>query len=172
MSEMPRPTWRLECEMTAPVAIEQAFALFEDPYNLAKVTPAWLNFQIVTQQRISMGVGAEIDYRIRWLGLSVKWRTLITDYDPSELFVDEQIHGPYRVWRHRHEFRAITGGTVISDRVEYGLPFGVLGNLAHRLLVRRQLIDIFRFRQRAIRDLLLLGGAARMAIGEPRVSRI
>ena len=172
MSDTARSIWRLECEMTAPVAIERAFALFEDPYNLGKVTPPWLNFRIVTRQRISMARGAEIDYTIRWLGLPVKWRTLITDYEPPKLFVDQQIRGPYRLWRHRHEFREAPGGTVISDLVDYRLPFGFLGDLAHVLVVRRQLIDIFRFRQRAIADLLLPGGVARIAIGEPRVSRV
>lgn len=172
MCEMPGWIWRLECEMTAPVAMERAFALFEDPYNLAKVTPPWLNFRIVTRHRVAMGRGAEIDYTIRWLGLPVKWRTLITDHEPPNLFVDQQIRGPYRLWRHRHEFREGPGGTIISDRVDYRLPFGFLGDLAHALVVRRQLIDIFRFRQRAIADLLLPGGGASIAIGEPRVSRI
>jgi ligand-binding SRPBCC domain-containing protein len=172
MSDTARSFWRLECEMTAPVAIQQAFALFEDPYNLAKVTPPWLDFRIVTPQRISMARGAEIDYTIRWVGMPVKWRTLITDYEPPELFVDQQIRGPYRLWRHRHEFRESPGGTIISDRVDYRLPFGFLGDLAHARLVRRQLIDIFRFRQRAVADLLLPGGIARIAIGEPRVFRV
>lgn len=171
MNEAPRPMWRLECEMTAPVTIERAFALFEDPYNLAKVTPAWLSFRIKTRQRIVMGRGARIDYTIRWLGFPVRWRTLITDYDPPCLFVDQQIRGPYHLWRHRHEFRETTAGTVISDQVDYRLPLGFVGDLAHALVVRRQLIGIFRFRQRAISDLLLPGGVARISITEPRVFR-
>jgi len=171
MSESPRPNWRLECEMTAPVRIEQAFALFEDPYNLTKVTPGWLKFRIETRHRISMSRGAEIDYTIRWLGLPVNWSTLITDYDPPRLFVDQQIRGPYKVWRHRHEFRETAAGTIISDRVDYRLPLGFLGDLAHALVVRRQLIGIFRFRQRAIADLLLPGDLARISTSGPRVFR-
>jgi ligand-binding SRPBCC domain-containing protein len=171
MSQTPGSIWRLSCEMTAPVAIERAFALFEDPYNLAKVTPPWLSFEILAAQRITMGRGAQIDYTIRWIGLPLKWKTLITDYEPPSLFVDQQIRGPYRLWRHRHEFRETAAGTVISDSVEYRLPFGLLGDLAHALVVRRQLIGIFRFRQRAIADLLLPGGTARISTSDPRVSR-
>jgi ligand-binding SRPBCC domain-containing protein len=163
--------WRLECEMTAPVAIERAFGLFEDPYNLAKVTPPWLRFQIVSPERIVMRRGANIDYTIRWLGLPFGWRTLITEYDPPKVFVDEQLRGPYRLWRHRHDFRETAAGTIISDRVDYRLPFGFIGDLAHALVVRRQLIGIFRFRQRAIADLLLPGGRGQIATGEPRVFR-
>jgi len=157
--------------MTAPVAIQRAFALFEDPYNLAKITPAWLTFRIKTRQRIVMGRGARLDYTIRWLGLPLTWRTLITDYDPPRLFVDQQIRGPFQLWRHRHEFRETAVGTVISDRVDYRLPLGLLGDLAHALVVRRQLICIFRFRQRAIADLLPPGGPARISTTGPRVFR-
>jgi ligand-binding SRPBCC domain-containing protein len=171
MTEAPRPKWRLECEMTAPVAIERAFALFEDPYNLAKVTPAWLKFRIEKRDPIIMGRGTQIDYTIRWLELPVRWRTRITDYDPPRLFVDQQIRGPYQLWRHPHEFRETAGGTVISDRVDYRLPFGFAGDLAHALVVRRQLIGIFRFRQRAIAELLLPGGVARVSTSGPRVLR-
>ena len=101
--------------------------------------------RIETRPRISMRRGAQIDYTIRWLGLPVNWSTLITDYDPPRLFVDQQIRGPYKVWRHRHEFRETAAGTIISDRVDYRLPLGFLGDLAHALVVRRQLIGIFVF---------------------------
>jgi hypothetical protein len=118
-----------------------------------------------------MSRGAQIDYTIRWLGLPVKWRTLITGYDPPTLFVDQQIRGPYLLWQHRHEFRETAAGTVISDRVSYRLPLGFLGDLAHALVVRRQLIGIFRFRQRSLADLLLPDGLARISTSEPRVFR-
>jgi ligand-binding SRPBCC domain-containing protein len=64
-----------------------------------------------------------------------------------------QEKGPYRRWVHSHRFASEEGGTRMRDRVEYELPFGILGRLAHRLLVRRQLEDIFRHRARVIAEL-------------------
>ena len=45
-------------------------------------------------------------------------------------------------------------GTKGGDHVEYALPLGVLGEIAHAVMVKRQLEAIFRFRQREIRNLL------------------
>lgn len=159
--------YRLECRMTAPVAIQKAFALFGDPHNLAEVTPRWLNFRIVTPERVVMRQGAEIDYVIGWLNLPLKWKTIITRYEPPSLFEDEQARGPYALWRHLHVFEECAEGTLISDRVDYRLPLGILGRMAHALTVKNQLMEIFRYRQRAIARLLQVTGTS---FDEPRIT--
>ena len=145
--------YELHCQMLAPVSIQEAFAVFENPANLARITPPWLNFQITSKDPVEMRRGAEIEYRIRWLNVPVKWKTVITQYDPPFSFVDEQARGPYTLWRHRHAFREVDGGTLVNDVVRYQLPMGPLGSLAHRLLVARQLKEIFEFRQQALRKI-------------------
>ena len=158
--------YTLRCEMHAAVPIEEAFRVFEDPLNLAKVTPSWLNFR-VTSDSVKLRPGAEITYRIAWMGIPMSWKTLIAEYDPPRRFIDEQAKGPYTLWRHRHDFRAEDGGTVISDHVDYILPLGPLGKLAHALMVKRQLRQIFRFRQQAIAGLL---GGAKTTFTEPVIT--
>ena len=157
----------LTCRMMAPIPIGKAFAVFESPYNLARITPAWLRLRITTPERVTIRKGAEIEYEIRWLGIPVSWKTVITVYDPPLLFEDEQARGPYAHWRHRHGFEEVEGCAVISDRVEYALPFGPLGRLAHRLAVSRQLRGIFEYRQRALMQ--MLGGDARSYTFSPVV---
>jgi ligand-binding SRPBCC domain-containing protein len=144
----------LTCVMRAPAPIDKAFAVFESPYNLARITPAWLHFRITTPGTVEIRRGAEIEYSIRWFGAPVKWRTSITAYDRPRMFEDEQARGPYSLWRHRHTFEETRHGTVISDNVEYALPFGPLGILTHALLVKSQLRQIFEFHQRALMSLL------------------
>ena len=151
------PNYTLECELESPVPVEQAFAVFENPYNLAKITPPWLNFRILTDG-LQMRKGAEIDYEFRWLGVPLRWRTVISEYDPPAGFVDKALKSPYAFWHHRHTFRSTGEGTVVADRVDYGLPFGFLGGLMHDLVVSRQLKQIFAYRQKAIVE--LLGGRA------------
>ncbi len=136
--------------MTVPKPIEEVYAVFEDPYNLAIITPPWLHFLVTSKERVVMGLGAEIDYRFRWLGVPMYWRTRITSYDPPRQFVDEALRSPYVFWRHLHTFESVEGGTLVRDRVDYALPFGVLGRAAHALAVRRNLVQIFTFRQQAL----------------------
>ena len=133
--------------------MQEAFAVFENPYNLAKITPPWLNFRILTEN-LRMRLGAEIDYEFRWLGITLRWKTHITEYEPPFHFVDEATKSPYVLWRHRHTFRPVLEGTVISDRVDYALPYGFLWDAVHRLVVRKQLEQIFDYRQKMIGEML------------------
>lgn len=96
--------------MPAPAPLPEVFQFFENLRNLARITPPELAFQVTTPGEIAMRKGAQIDYTIRWMGLPMKWRTLITDYAQPMSFVDEQARGPYTLWHHRHEFREVEGG--------------------------------------------------------------
>ena len=70
---------------------------------------------------------------------------------PGERFVDAQLHGPYALWHHTHEFEPHPdGGTLMRDTVRYALPYGPLGEVAHRLFVARDLREIFAFRARQL----------------------
>lgn len=149
----------LECELVTRASIEDAFAVFADPYNLAKITPPSLGFRILTKG-LTMRKGVEIDYSFRSMGVPLKWKTVISAYDPPFTFVDEALRSPYKFWRHHHTFRVTTEGTVVGDRVEYGMPFGPLGSLVHAVSVAPQLRRIFNYRQAAIAE--LLGGAVRV----------
>jgi ligand-binding SRPBCC domain-containing protein len=61
-------------------------------------------------------------------------------------FVDEQRVGPYALWHHQHRFSEVQGGVEMTDEVNYALPLGVLGTMAHALFVQRQLNAIFDYR--------------------------
>lgn len=158
----------LECELVTAASLEDTFAVFADPYNLAKITPPWLGFHVLTEN-LSMRRGAEIQYLFRWLGLPMRWATEITEYDPPATFVDEARRSPYSFWRHRHTFRQTAEGTVVGDRVEYDLPLGVLGRMAHGIAVSAQLRKIFEYRQRAIAELL---GGPPLRVATPAIRRV
>jgi ligand-binding SRPBCC domain-containing protein len=146
-------SYHLRCEFIVACPLQESFDVFKNPLNLAKITPSWLNFQVLTKD-VVMRKGAEIEYNIRWLGLPMHWKTLITEYQPPYSFVDEQAEGPYAQWVHRHTFESADAGTRVGDHVTYALPFGKLGEIAHAVMVKKQLEAIFRFRQREIGNLL------------------
>ena len=136
---------RARTVIDAPLA--ETFAFFSKAANLGLITPAAMAFSIQGQEP-PMGQGARIDYHVRVGGLPVRWRTLITRWEPGRRFVDLQEAGPYRVWWHEHWFEADGERTVMEDRVYYAPPLGFLGRLAHRFFIGRTLRKIFQYPRR------------------------
>jgi len=146
-------THRIRAEMLVDRPIDEVFAFFARPENLGRITPRHLGFELRTDDT-RMREGLEIEYRIRpLLGIPMTWRSRIVDYDPPHGFRDLQLVGPYRSWDHRHAFTPEGDATRITDVVEYSLPLGPLGELAHAAVVRGQLEEIFRHRERTIRSI-------------------
>jgi NADH dehydrogenase len=151
-------THRLTASQLVPRPIDEVVPFFEDPHNLGRLTPSSMGFEFLTDD-FDMREGLEIRYRIRpLLGIPATWGTRITESDPPRSFVDIQSKGPYRHWQHRHRFEPVDGGTLVGDEIEYRLPLGPLGDLAHALVVRRQLEWIFRYRAAAVRSIFVPAG--------------
>ena len=143
-------TFQLTASQWVPRAPEEVFAYFADAFNLEDITPPWLRFRVLTPPPIEMRPGMEIDYRLRLRGLPLRWRSRISDWNPPFQFVDDQIVGPYRRWHHVHTFEARDGGTCVRDHVAYA---SVGGRLVNALFLRRDLREIFTYRQQRLTEL-------------------
>jgi hypothetical protein len=137
---------RLRRATVVPASIDETFAFFSKATNLQQLTPAWLDFTMLTPSPISMREGLEIDYRIRLYGFPIPWRSRIDVWEPGVRFVDRQVIGPYRWWRHEHRFEAVASGTRVIDEVEY-VP---RARWISGALVRRDVERIFQFREQAL----------------------
>jgi ligand-binding SRPBCC domain-containing protein len=140
----------LTTEQVLPRPLHELFPFFAEARNLERITPPWLRFEVLTPGPISMRAGALIDYRLRWRGLPLRWRTEIEVWEPPHRFVDRQVRGPYLLWRHEHRFVAHGNGTLATDRIDYAAPGG---RLVHRLVVDRDVRRIFEYRRRALLQL-------------------
>lgn len=136
---------RLRRVQRVPRPLEELFPFFANPANLSLITPPWLGLRVLTPAPLVMKAGARFEYRVAPLLVPQRWVTLIESYDPPRGFVDVQLSGPYKVWRHRHGFTADGDGTLVEDDVQYELPFGAAGRLAAPV-VRAQLDAIFAHR--------------------------
>lgn len=135
--------------------LERTWAFFSDARNLSAITPPQMRFTITTPGEINIQQDTHIEYRIRVNGLPVFWRTRIIDWTPMKQFIDLQLKGPYTLWHHQHVFEpTAAGGVWCRDRVIYKMPGWVVGRAVHATVVKRQLLDIFRFRRDAIARLL------------------
>ncbi len=145
-------SYTIHREQWVPRPLDEVFQFFCDARNLELLTPAWLKFQVVTLPP-EIAEGVHIRYRLIWHGIPLRWTTEITRWNPPHDFEDIQLSGPYELWRHTHRFEERDGGTQMTDHVEYALPLGPLGRIAHALQVRRNVEQIFDFRQDRIRQM-------------------
>ncbi len=154
------PVHVLERSQRIELPIEQAFAFYGDALNLEPLTPPWLHFRVTTPGPIVMRAGTLLDYRLKLHGVPVRWQTRIETWEPPARFVDIQARGPYSLWEHTHLFeRDGEGATISQDRVRYEIPLGPLGEIAHRLFVRRDLARIFDYRGEAVAEHLAASSA-------------
>jgi len=154
----------LRATQVIPLARAALFPFFADARNLAVITPPAMGFRIRTPEPIVMREGMLIDYTVRVAGVPLRWRTRITGWNPPTEFADEQLRGPYALWRHRHQFTALDEGhTRMDDEVLFRLPLAPLGNIAAPF-VKHELRKIFRYRhaaiERAVADGSLAAGRA------------
>ena len=149
-------TYHFKFETRLPIPLTQAWDFFSSPLNLAKITPAKMNFTITSHftPDTKMYPGMFIAYKVSpVLGIKMDWVTEITHVKDLEYFVDEQRTGPYAIWHHEHHFKAIDGGVHMTDILAYAIPYGIIGRFANKLLVENQVKAIFDYREQTIQKL-------------------
>jgi ligand-binding SRPBCC domain-containing protein len=149
-------TYLLKKEQAIPLTVAEAWDFFSSPLNLAKITPQGMDFKVTSDYspETKMYAGMIITYKIAPLfGVKMNWMTEITHVSEGEYFVDEQRFGPYALWHHQHHFVAIENGVVMTDILNYAIPYGVIGRLANTVLVEKQVKKIFDHREKAIAGL-------------------
>ncbi len=134
--------------------MEKAWKFFSDPKNLKDITPNEMNFNIISGADKSIYAGQIIQYKVSpVLGINLKWVTEITHVKENEYFVDEQRFGPYSLWHHKHFFKKINGGILMEDIVDYKIPYGLIGQFAHVIFVKKKLEKIFNYRHTKLEKL-------------------
>jgi ligand-binding SRPBCC domain-containing protein len=160
----PRAVHIIAARQEVAASLEHTFDYFGDPRNLHEITPRWLSLVVQRMDRASLERECKIDYTIRWLRIPIPWTTHIVEFDPPHRLVDTQLRGPYRYWWHEHTFEALgEDRTVMTDVVEYAMPLGPLGTLAHAMAVGRQLDAILRYRAEAIERIFPRSGALQVS---------
>lgn len=141
-------------ELQIPRPRPEVFDFFAKAENLERITPPFLQFHIKTPEPIQMRKGALIDYTLRIHGIPALWKTEIAEWNPPYRFVDRQLKGPYKLWHHTHTFTEEADGTMMVDEVRYEVPLGPLGDIVHALFVRKDVANIFRYRNATIPGLV------------------
>jgi len=138
-------------EQFLPIHIQTAWDFFSSPDNLSLLTPKDMDFTVLTELNSHIYNNMIIDYTVSpLLNIPLKWKTKILDVDDKVEFTDIQLKGPFKKWKHVHQFVQIDEGVLVKDIVQYQLPFGIIGQFVHSLVVKKRIEDIFSYRKKVL----------------------
>jgi ligand-binding SRPBCC domain-containing protein len=168
-----------QAEQWLPYPVETVFDFFANPENLPRLMPAWQKARIEEATLVpppfrpgsdpygpaprGVAAGKGTRMTISFLPFPhapfrLPWDAEITDFEWDHHFCDVQHRGPFAYWKHCHrlesQIRGALRGALLSDQVEYELPLGPLGDVAHSLFVRGQMEQIFAYRHRLTAELM------------------
>ena len=135
--------------------LDELWDFISSPNNLSVITPPNMGFNIISENLPTrMYPGMIVAYKVKPLsGIKMTWVTEITHIEEKRYFVDEQRIGPYKLWHHEHILEEVTNGIQMMDIVSYKPPFGLIGSFANSLFIKKQLNDIFNYREEALNNL-------------------
>lgn len=120
--------------------------------NVVIVTPPVFKVRFVKIPE-TMAEGSEMTIEIKQFGLWMPWDVKVEKLIQNSLMVDYQSgRGPFKYWRHEHLFTERNNKTVLIDRIEYQLPFGILGLLVDIILMRFIQKVVFAYRHKKTKE--------------------
>ena len=146
--------YTLHKKQQLPISVDTAWKFLSNPKNLKIITPDYMSFNINSHIDRPLYTGQIIQYIVTpLLGIKTKWVSEITHIEEKKYFVDEQMYGPYALWHHKHFIKEIDGGVEMEDIIDYKVPLGLLGQIAHPFIVKPKLEEIFNYRQQKLEEL-------------------
>ena len=147
-------SYHLERAVFVGAGLQETFEFLSDPRTLPQLDPPALKVQLLNWSPGPVRAGSEAEYIFRWSGIPVYLRIVITDYQPYDRIVIEQVQGPWQSYRYVCMLRAVLSGTEVSERAEVRARPGLFERALHMSLVKRQTWEILVFRQKRMKRLL------------------
>jgi ligand-binding SRPBCC domain-containing protein len=146
--------YTVESAVTIAAPIEAVFDFHLDVKNLNKISPPGMSATLVKDE--GLGLGRMLYLEITQFGFfKSKWVVRIDEFDPPFKLTDQVLQGPLPYFRHTRTFsQPCASLTELRDKLEYALPFGVIGQLANKISVQRMIKDMFEHRHRVTKELL------------------
>ena len=148
---LPVPVFEASAEFGCAPAVLYDFLI--RPANSIRVTPPDLQTQLVEGPEL-VELGSRITVEARRLGMRQVLTVVVVVLEPDRLLADEQIQGPFRSYRHERRLEVLPGGTMLTERIDYQPPGGMLGLLLTASRIQEYLADMHEYRIKAMRELL------------------
>jgi ligand-binding SRPBCC domain-containing protein len=116
---------------------EELFRFHENPHNLRRIAPPGMHILEIEAEETARP-GDQFTIAVRQGPLTLHWTGRWETVEAPHLLIDTGVRCPFALWRHHHIFEPNAGGSLLTDRVEFRLPWhlgGPFGDLFCRLVV-------------------------------------
>ena len=129
------PKIELHTEIDAP--IERVFDLARS-IDLHMLSTSHTNEKAIAGKTSGLiGLGEWVTWRAKHLGFYQSITSKITAFQAPNYFSDEMVSGIFKSFKHEHLFKENNGITIMTDVFDYVAPYGILGNLADVIFLKR-----------------------------------
>jgi ligand-binding SRPBCC domain-containing protein len=136
----------LEFSTTLNATAKEVFEFHLNFENATRITPSVINVRIVKSPAI-LTEGSNINVEMCQFGFCFPWDVQIIKIVPHSLMIDIQSgRGPFFYWKHEHHFLQKNGRCTMTDKIEYSMPFGIIGRIIDRIAIRFLQKRIFAYR--------------------------
>ncbi|TXD42798.1 TIGR01777 family protein [Lujinxingia vulgaris] len=135
-----------------PVSALKLYDWHARPGAFERLVPPWESIEVLEQSG-GIADGARQVMRIQQGPVGVIWEAHHRDHIEGRQFVDEQVRGPFKRWRHTHRFEDLgPEQSLLIDEVDYALPMGALGSFFGGRFAEDLVEAMFAFRHRRTGD--------------------
>lgn len=133
---------------------EKAWDFLVRPANLKLITPPDVGLHLVEAPEV-LSLGSKLLFKVQGWGQVQQFLHEITAFDEQKQISEKMIKGLFGRWEHDHVLTENANGeTVITDRIEFEPPSGLLGFLVTRKKILEYLEDGFDHRRGQLTKLL------------------
>lgn len=97
--------------------------------------------------------GETVTWKGKHFGIYIQHQSIISEMDFPTYFVDEQLKGHFKSFKHQHFFSQKENQTIMTDILEYETPFGFFGKIFNRLLLKNHLTKFIQNRNKIIKQI-------------------
>ncbi|MDP5275126.1 SRPBCC family protein [Chengkuizengella axinellae] len=129
-------------------------------FDLARSIEVHMETTTQTKEKVVAGRTSglvELHESVTWeavhFGIRQRLTAKITELEGPNMFVDEQVSGAFKHFKHTHEFIPHRGGTLMIDTFDYTSPFGVIGKLADVLFLEKYMRTFLTKRNKRLKKI-------------------
>jgi ligand-binding SRPBCC domain-containing protein len=141
----------LETEINTDV--NKCFDLARD-IEIHKVSAKNTNEEAIAEKTNGLcELGDKITWEATHFGIRQQLSVEITKFNKPYFFEDKMIMGAFKSMRHEHSFKEFKGGTLMTDKFEYSVPFGFIGSIFNKLILKSYLTKFLLTRNSVIKQI-------------------